>query len=145
MASRCGTGSRSSRSSSGPHSWCKLAYASSISDSTPTARTTVRSDSDADAIKWVQQRRLADPGLSPQHERPALAAANRRDQVVQQRALTRSAAQAGRSDWTMEAAEHRLRRIVNETARSNEGSVATASVLRSRSHAFSAARVDRVT
>ena len=34
-----------------------------------------------------QQRRLADPGLSPQHQRPALTAPDRRDQVIQQRAF----------------------------------------------------------
>ena len=40
-----------------------------------------------------QQRRLPDPGLTAQHQRPALAAADRRDQVVEQRALARPAAQ----------------------------------------------------
>ena len=39
-ASRCGPGRPSVRSSSGAHSTCKLANASSISDSTPTARAT---------------------------------------------------------------------------------------------------------
>jgi hypothetical protein len=39
-ASRCGAGRRSRRSSIGAHSWCSTANASSISDWTPTARTT---------------------------------------------------------------------------------------------------------
>ena len=39
-ASRCGPGSWSSRPSIGTHSWCSPANASSISDSTPQARTT---------------------------------------------------------------------------------------------------------
>jgi hypothetical protein len=46
-ASRCGPGNRSRRSSSGTHNWCRPANASSISDSTPTARSTVRSDAAA--------------------------------------------------------------------------------------------------
>ena len=46
-ARRCGAGSSSRRSSNGEHNCCKLANASSMSDSTPTARTTLRSDADA--------------------------------------------------------------------------------------------------
>ena len=84
-ASRCGPGSRSSRSRSGAHSWCRLAKASSISDSTPTARATVTSERRLDEV--LQQRRLPDPGLAAQHQRPALAAADVIDQVVQLGAL----------------------------------------------------------
>jgi hypothetical protein len=39
-ASRCGTGSRPARSSTGASSWCSPANASSISDCTPAARNT---------------------------------------------------------------------------------------------------------
>ena len=42
----------------------------------------------------LQQRRLPDPGLALQHQRPALALADRRDQPVQQRALAGPAFQA---------------------------------------------------
>jgi hypothetical protein len=40
----------------------------------------------------VQQRGLPDPGLAPHHQRPALAAVDRRDQIVEQGALARPAA-----------------------------------------------------
>ena len=46
-ASRCGAGIRSKRSSSGADSRCSAAYANSISDSTPTARTTINPDADS--------------------------------------------------------------------------------------------------
>ena len=69
-ASRCGPGNRSTRSSSGTHNWCRPANASSISDSTPTARSTVKSDADCDQV--LQQRRLPDPGLAANHQRPTL-------------------------------------------------------------------------
>src|SRR4051812_41169446 len=42
----------------------------------------------------LQQRRLSDPGLAPQHQRPTLTAPDRRDQVIQQRALARPTSQA---------------------------------------------------
>ena len=50
-ASRCGSGRCPRRSSSGPHSWCSAANASSISDSTPTARTTRISAADSTAYR----------------------------------------------------------------------------------------------
>ena len=46
-ASRCGSGSRSTPPSSGAHSWCSPAYANSISDSTPVARTTLMAAADS--------------------------------------------------------------------------------------------------
>ncbi len=52
-------GSVASRSSIGPHSWCRPANASSISDSTPAARTTVRSD--ADSIRYLSSAVLPIP------------------------------------------------------------------------------------
>jgi hypothetical protein len=54
-----------------------------------------------------QQRRLADPGLAAQHQRPALAAADRRDQLVQQRALAPPAPQAGARGRFARTAVHR--------------------------------------
>ena len=54
-----------------------------------------------------QQRRLSDPGLAPQHQRPALTAPDRRDQLIQQRALLRPTSQA----WAAaRSAETALRR-----------------------------------
>ena len=82
---RCGAGSRSSRSSIGAHSWCRPANASSISDSTPTARATRQVRRRLDQV--LEQRRLPDPGLAPQDQRPALALADVREQRVQHRAL----------------------------------------------------------
>ena len=55
----------------------------------------------------VQQRSLPDPGLAPQHERPALAVANRREQPVQQRALRASAAQGCAPPRSVGVAIHR--------------------------------------
>jgi integrase len=65
-ASRCGPGRPSSRCSSGAHSRCTPANASSISDSAPR-RPDVRSRPD----HVLQQRRLAYPRLTAHHQRPA--------------------------------------------------------------------------
>ena len=63
-------GSRS-RSSIGAQSWCRPLYASSISDSTPAARTTRHPA--APPSRYSKQRGLADPGLAAQDQHPTTA------------------------------------------------------------------------
>ena len=46
----------------------------------------------------LQQRALADPGLSPQHQLPALAGAHTRHQLIQRRALAAPAKQPSRGN-----------------------------------------------
>ena len=98
-AAACGPGSTSSRSSSGAHTWCSPAKASSISDWTPAARTTWQSDRPPGQV--VQQRRLARPRLAVHHQRPALTRADRLDQLVKRGALRPAVRQPRR------AAQHR--------------------------------------
>ena len=93
-ARRCGAASERSRPSIGAHSWCRPAKASSISDSTPTARATVNPVAWLDQV--AQQRRLADPGLSAQHEHGALPVAHARDELPQGLLLGEPAEQRGR-------------------------------------------------
>lgn len=59
-ASRCGPGSRSTRSRNGAHSWCNPAYASSISDSTPAARAIAHPD--ACCSRYSNNALLPTPG-----------------------------------------------------------------------------------
>ena len=93
-ARRCGSASEPSRASIGAHSWCRPAKASSISDSTPdrTGHREPRGLPD----QVAQQLRLADPGLAPQHQDGALAAAHVRDEPPQGLLLAGPAEQRGR-------------------------------------------------
>ena len=61
-ASRCGTGSCPARLSIGAHSWCSPANASSISDCTPTTRTTWYRESDARPARYSSSAVLPAPG-----------------------------------------------------------------------------------
>ena len=58
-ATRWGSGSASSRSSIGAHSWCSPAYGSSISDSTPAIWTT--RNPDARSVAWRSNAVLPTP------------------------------------------------------------------------------------
>ena len=91
---RCGAASEPNRPSIGAHSWCRPAKASSISDSTPTARATVNPVAWLDQV--AQQLRLADPGLSAQHQHGALPTAHARDELPQGLLLAEPAEQRGR-------------------------------------------------
>ena len=87
-------GSTSSRSSSGAHSWCRPAYGSSISDSTPAICATRKPDA---AGGVTQQRGLADAGLAADDEHAAAPAARVLEQPVQPRALAGPAAEPRRA------------------------------------------------
>jgi hypothetical protein len=62
----------------------------------------------------LQQRRLADPGLATQNQRPTLAAADVSDQAVQQGALSGPPEQARRPDRSAKTVVHRQPVIVKD-------------------------------
>ena len=88
IASRCGSGSRPSRSSSGAHSWCSAAKGSSISDSTPVASE--QPEPRCCTLEMLQQRALADPRLTADHEHPTLSVADGVEQVLEFASLFRT-------------------------------------------------------
>ena len=105
-ASRCGPGSRPSRCSIGPHSWCSAANASSISDSTPDRP---RHPQIARRLRQViQQRGLPDPRLAPHHQGRAAPATHLFEQPAQHLTLAAPSEQhAGRSCQCLEARQAR--------------------------------------
>ena len=93
---RCGSASAPSPPSSGAHSWCSPAKASSISDSTPAARATRKPGGLGN--QGAQQRGLADARLAPHHHDGALAVAHVGDELPEDLQLIDSAEQPGAED-----------------------------------------------
>ena len=90
-------GSASSRSSNGAHSWCRPAYASSISDSTPAARATGQPD--ADSTRYSSSAVL-----------PMPASPRRTSDRLSPRRMSRPGRQGGALSHPAVAAHHRSRR-----------------------------------
>jgi len=84
-AARRGSGSRSSTSSSGAHSWCSPANGSCVSCSAPAARTMRQSAGVVGEV--VEQHGLADAALAADDERAAVIVPRSVDQQLQGRTL----------------------------------------------------------